>query len=430
MNEEVKQNKNVDEEQFSISKAARKSLIPLAFVMAGWGINSSEIISGATISAPLGLKLGVAVVCLAALINALIGICMTIPGVKTGLGFAVLSRHTFGNIGSKVPSAVISVVHFGWYGILTALLARVTVQILPQFNYTVVAIIFGLAISVVATVGIKATQIIGYLAVPTCLLIGIVLVVRLVTGNPIDVGLTIGEGTFTQSLSQGIGAFAVGSLLACDVSRFAKNKKAGAIGTLIGLFGGLAFVRVLGTLSVLSTGETDIVMAFAAMGMAVFAFIFLSLNIVSTTDNILYSTGLSLSNTFSGSRKLLTMIAGVLGTAVAVFRLDNYFGSWLNFLAAIIPAIAGVVIADFYFVKGRKYCDYRAIKCAFNPWALVAWGIGIAWGYIGIWCQAIDSLLASAVSYFIIMLIIKKAKPDYYNYLTNAGEPEVNVVEG
>lgn len=417
-----------DSEQGSVGKQQRRNMFALAFVFAGWGLNSSEIISGGTVAGPLGLKLGITVIIVGTLVNCLLGVLTTIPGVKTGLGFAMLSRHAFGEAGSKIPSAVISVVHFGWYGILTAMLASITIQILPNWSFAAVAIIAGLSIAIVATVGIKANTIIGYLAVPCVLIVGLIGVIRLLTGTPIDPMLTVGgESTFTQSLSQCIGAFAVGSLLACDVGRFAQTKLKAAIGVMIGLFVGLGFVRILGALSILSTGVADIVLAFGAMGMAGAGFIFLFLNIVSTTDNILYSTGMSLANIIPVDRKILTLIAGVLGTIVAVTGLDSIFGAWLNFLAAIIPALGGVVVADFYILKGSKYCAVEKIGCRFNVFALIGWGAGIGISQIGIFCGAIDGLIGAGLVYLICMYIVKAAKPEYFAKLTNAGEEPIDL---
>ena len=416
-----KNNKTANSSDFEVTavpQSGRKSLWTLVFIFAGWGLNSSEIISGGTIAAPLGLTKGVVAIIIATAVNCALAVLLAVPGAKKGLGFALMTRHTYGNIGSKIPSVVISVVHFGWYGILTALLANVAIQVMPSLNFKIVAIVAGLAIAVVAAVGIKATAIIGYLAVPCVLIVGLIGVFKL-TGSASTFMPGTGGSTIPMGISQGVGAFAVGSLLACDIARFSRTKGQAALGVCIGLFIGLGFVRVLGAMSVLTTGQPDIVLAFAALGMAGAAFLFLFLNIVSTTDNILYSTGLSLSNIFRWNRVYLTLIAGVLGTVVAVMGLDKFFGAWLNFLASIIPPMGGVVIADYYFVKRRDFCELEDIKCPFNVFALIAWACGIAAAMLNIWCPAIDGLIASILVYVILMYAVKKSRPEYYCRLTN-----------
>ena len=55
----------------------------------------------------------------------------------------------------------------------------------------------------------------------------------------------------------------------------------------------------------------------------------LGLNIWTTNDNALYSSGLGLSNIFGFSKKTMVLIAGIIGTVTAVWLYWNFCG-WLN----------------------------------------------------------------------------------------------------
>ena len=71
-----------------------------------------------------------------------------------------------------------------------------------------------------------------------------------------------------------------------------------------------------------------------------------------------YSGGLALSNLlgFDESKfKVTTGVAGAIGTLLAAFGLLNAFQSFLSLMSALIPPLAGVLIASYWIVgKGKR----------------------------------------------------------------------------
>ena len=80
-----KNNKTANSSDFEVTavpQSGRKSLWTLAFIFAGWGLNSSEIISGGTIAAPLGLTKGVVAIIIATAVNCALAVLLAVRARK------------------------------------------------------------------------------------------------------------------------------------------------------------------------------------------------------------------------------------------------------------------------------------------------------------------------------------------------------------
>ena len=92
-------------------------------------------------------------------------------GAKTGLSFDLMSRRTFGRIGSFLPSALISFTQMGWFGVGVAMFAIPTAETL-HINAWPVVIIAGGLMTASAYFGIKAIEIVSFISVPLIAILG------------------------------------------------------------------------------------------------------------------------------------------------------------------------------------------------------------------------------------------------------------------
>lgn len=76
------------------------------------------------------------------------------------------------------------------------------------------------------------------------------------------------------------------------------------------------------------------------------------------------SGGLALSNVMSVKMKFTTAIAGVVGTALAIWLYYNFTG-WLNILNCALSLIGIIVILDF-FLNRKKYKEQKTASCEVN----------------------------------------------------------------
>ncbi len=82
------------------------------------------------------------------------------------------------------------------------------------------------------------------------------------------------------------------------------------------------------------------------------------------------------------SKHKIVVVTGVLATIVGAMGLADYFTAWLNILGVALPPVAGVIICDYYFLKGMKY-EYGAgtVYCKVNAWAFISMIGGMVIGF-------------------------------------------------
>ena len=153
------------------------------------------------------------------------------------------------------------------------------------------------------------------------------------------------------------------------------------------------------------TGKDDIFYVMIAQGLAIPALIVLGANIWTTNNNALYTGGLALSNITGSRMKLTTWIAGIVGTALAIWLYWNFTG-WLNILNCALPPIGIIVILDF-FKNRQKYDGERKLPVVnwFNVLGIVIGAVvanTLQWGI-----AAINAMVIAAVCYFVGQIFSK-----------------------
>ena len=91
-----------------------------------------------------------------------------------------------------------------------------------------------------------------------------------------------------------------------------------------------------------------------------------------------YSGGLALSNLlgFDESKfKITTGIAGVIGTILAAMGLLDAFQGFLSLMSALIPPLAGVIIASYWIIGKGKKENFR-IKDGFSAIGVISFLVG------------------------------------------------------
>jgi NCS1 family nucleobase:cation symporter-1 len=353
-------------------------------------------------------------------------------GTKFGVPFPVLLRASFGTIGARLPGLLRGLVACGWFGIQTWVGGFAIYQILN-------AVSGGWFIGTpLAFIGIDLAQLLSFLvfwavqvyfiakgiesirwletfAAPLLILSALTLLVwayingggfgsilsrpsEFVVGGP-------REGQFWQvfwpSLTAMIGFWSTLSLNIPDFTRFAKSQRDQILGQALGLpipMALLAFVSVAVTsATAVVFGETiwDPVVLAGKMGGAgaIVGLVFLLLATLTTN---LAANVVAPANGFSNiapkriSFKMGGFITAGLGIAIMPWKLLESAGSylfvWLVGYSSLLGPIAGILIADYFFVRGcrldtddfyRRGGKYEYYK-GWNLYALLALALGIA----------------------------------------------------
>ena len=360
------------------------------------------------------------------------------PAAKTGLSVHLLARYSFGVFGSDIPSTVLAVTQIGWFGVGVAMFSIPTTVWLndaaflqgtwftsgamispwgvtaPLHSHLLwfITVVAGIAMTSSAYFGIKALHIISLVAVPAIAVLGGWSAIQAlffdkadfilahnptlaetlatsgktiksgwdalaghVPGTDPKTGLSLAIG-MVSAISLGIGSFVSGGSCTPDFTRFAKNAKIAVTTTVLAFFIGNSLMFFFGGAAAMVYNKNDISEVLKIQGLLVPAIIVLGLNIWTTNDNALYTSGLGLSNITRLPKRYMVLLNGIVGTLAGLWLYDNFCG-WLNILNTFIPPCGAILITDYFLVNKCKYPTMAEKK--FVPVsvpAVVAWAVG------------------------------------------------------
>lgn len=396
----------------------KKGFVSVAFVAAGFCICMSGLYTGAAIAFGMDVKTAIIAVIIGNVILSIYGGLVGAAGAREGVASSMLARHSFGRQGSKVVGILLAVVMLGWYAVQVGFFGSTMAALFPGAGLItskyVAAAWGGILMMLTAYFGYKGLNILSYVAVPAigilsvigvCIAVkgagGIEAVMNIVPKEPMTVGAAV------VSI---VGSFAGGAAAQSDITRYAKDEKTAWGGTVFGYLIANTFVIMAGYLITAATGEGDLPVAFLAMGLGVAALLILILAQWTTNDNNLYTASLGFANCLPFTKHQIVVVAGVLATIVGALGLADYFATWLSLLGVGVPPVAGVIICDYYLLKGKKYEYGSGTKyCKVNVWAFAGLLAGAVVGFAVKWgIASINSLVASIVVYYILMQMFGK----------------------
>ena len=378
-----KQNQKVDFDYTNgpVDATGRKSNLSMFMVMLGFTFFSASMWAGQKLAEGLDFSGFIWAILLGGLILGAYTGTLGWIGAESGLTLDMLARRSFGEKGSYLPSAMISFTQIGWFGVGLAMFAipvaqqimhlPVTPDYMPWQGYLLV-LVAGILMTCSAYFGIKSLTIVSYIAVPAVAILGTVAMIMAVHNGDSTLVEQFSKGTKDLGVIAGaglvIGSFVSGGTATPNFTRFAKSAKVGLIVTIIAFFLGNSLMFFFGAVSSIYVGGNDIFEVMLNLNLFYVAILVLGLNIWTTNDNALYSSGLGLSNIFGTSKKLMVLIAGVIGTIAAVWLYWNFCG-WLNYLNCTLPPI-GIVLILSYFCHRKEYLSDTMPRRSVN-WAAV-----------------------------------------------------------
>lgn len=391
----------------AVPESARKGFWNMFFVMLGFTFFSASMSVGAKLGNGLDLS-GFFWACLigGVILSAYCGILAYI-GSETGMTMDLLCRRTFGEKGSYLSSAILGFTQIGWFGVGVAMFSIPAAQLMGV-NEWVLTIIAGLLMTATAATGMKALEIVSYISVPLIVILGMY---SMITATSDGGGLaaifaqSAGGITLMTGIGYVIGSFISGGTATPNFIRFAKNSKIAVWTTVIAFFLGNTLMFCFGAVGGAFTGKDDIFYVMIAQGLAIPALIVLGANIWTTNNNALYTGGLAISNVSGVRMKFTTWIAGIVGTALAIWLYWNFVG-WLNILNCALPPIGVLVILDFF--KNRKKFAAGGETSVVNWFNIAGIVLGAAvantlhWGI-----AALNAMIVAAICFFVGELLRK-----------------------
>ena len=375
---------------FKIEESQRQSWLSIAAVWAGGMICVPCLMIGGVLAGG-GLSLGQIVLSIL-LGYGLICVYMIFIGMQacdTGLPVSVMASGALGEKGARyIISTLLAIACVGWFGIQSATCGSAFASMVsnmlgkeasPTF-VTISSIVWGIIMLVTACGGFKGLKWLNYIAVPLLVIVCLYGLIAGIVSN--DGGSAIASyapetsSVMVFGISMVVASFALGGVISADYCRFAKSRGDVVKSSLVGPAG--LFMLLTGALMSIVTGQYDISAILASLGVPFVGLIALVLATWTTNVTNAYSGGLALSNLlgFDESKfKITTGVAGAIGTLLAAFGLLNAFQGFLSLMSALIPPLAGVLIASYWIVgKGRK--ENFAARSGFSAVGVISFAVG------------------------------------------------------
>lgn len=391
---EEKRQKLSLEEQFNdyestpVPEDARQTWFQQGMVWLGSGFGLSGLATGGLLADGLSFYDMVLVSVIGSIVVFILGTLIALVSSHLHLSTSYTSRLSFGRGGAKILGLILCIFNFGWFAFQADLFGNTVSSIIrqvwgvdtPTVPFTVLG---GLAMSLTAIFGFKAIKMLSEVGLPLIALMCIVAVWKtftLVPSNEIVVSGPVGHPiTIAAGVSIVVGSYAAGIALIGDFSRFSKSTKDCVIGASLGYLWGYIPILMCGAFFTYAFKNWNIVeVMIESLGLGAFGAVVLIIGQWTTNDNNLYTSVLGLTNTLDGIVKIprmrLSLIVGVISTAIAAIGMYKYFENFLSLLGVFIIPVAGIMMADYYICGRKKYeVENPKPQDGINLAAIAAW---------------------------------------------------------
>ena len=294
----------------AVPESERKSYISLTIIWTGFVFVIVSMMAGGTLAVGLSFKEVIYATLIGNVFLCIIAVAVSVIASKTGLTFALLTRYSFGVMGSKVASIFVPIVNIGWYTIQAATYGHFVATALGmgEVGEAICMVLSAIAMGVFAFYGVKAITILGYVAIPAIVFLSIATTIRsmgvlgsweaLMAYRP-SAPITLAAGVTTV-----IGAWIL-STATCiaDIMRYARSTKEAVASALTGLLFGNILMIVCGAIATIAMNDYDLTNVLLGFGLVIPALILMTTNIFTTNVANLYSTSLNLANSFKAGRR-------------------------------------------------------------------------------------------------------------------------------
>jgi len=387
--------------------ARRHPLKSVAAVWFGFPMVLTQAVFGGIITLNLGFIHGALAILIGNFVLFLyVGALSHIAG-STGLNFAMQAKATFGTKGYAVASGFLSTVVVGWYAFQTGLTGA-TVHTAFGWNATAVIVFAMILYTGITFLGIKALSIVGLIAAPFFIVMGLV-GVSLAAGEHGLSSILAYTGTaktmtFGGAVTLVIAGFADAGTMTADFTRWSKNGREGVLASFSAfpiansiafLFGAVVVAAGAAVNPTQNGGDFLPLLSGHGPVVSVLALIFVFVNLGSVCAHCLYNGAVGYSHLFGSRMRLMTVVLGLIGGLAAVAGVWSLFPYWLSMLGMFVPPIGAVMIMDqLFFGNAGRVDDDKP----FHGNAFAAWAIGsIAAIIVHVWLPEYGEALVGLV---------------------------------
>ncbi|MBL4953488.1 cytosine permease [Neobacillus sp. YIM B02564] len=319
----------------------------------------------------------------------IIVIIMILQGIQsTDLGRSTVqvAGQVFGKKGSRtIISIILAIACLGWFGIQANVCGAALASLLATFHITIpvpfASFLSGMVMVVSAIYGVKVLRVLSYIAVPLLVVICVYGLFQTLTGDQLQFIQNYkpkGNMSFMDGLSVTIGSFALGAVIAGDYSQFSKKRSDVIKAAVFGIIPAGVLMIGVGAVLTIAYQTSDITAVFLKIATPFIGGVALILATWKTNLVNAISGGFALVNVFNITKekeKLAVGVAGTIGTVLAVVGILNYFTPIMSILSAMIPPVAGVMIASYWIMNKGNKNSWKEVE-GINRLGVLSWLVG------------------------------------------------------
>lgn len=319
----------------------------------------------------------------------IIVIIMILQGIQsTDLGRSTVqvAGQVFGKKGSRtIISIILAIACLGWFGIQANVCGAALASLLATFHITIpvpfASFLSGMVMVVSAIYGVKVLRVLSYIAVPLLVVICVYGLFQTLTGDQLQFIQNYkpkGNMSFMDGLSVTIGSFALGAVIAGDYSQFSKKRSDVIKAAVFGIIPAGVLMIGVGAVLTIAYQTSDITAVFLKIATPFIGGVALILATWKTNLVNAISGGFALVNVFNITKekeKLAVGVAGTIGTVLAVVGILNYFTPIMSILSAMIPPVAGVMIASYWVMNKGNKNSWKEVE-GINRLGVLSWLVG------------------------------------------------------
>jgi cytosine permease len=360
----------------------------VGMVIFGICLTLPTLYAGAITAEQLGFIGTAKAVGLASLVLSIMSIPAAIVGAETRLSSYLIIEFVFGRRGSDFVNALLGLTLLGWFAVTAGFFGE-TLAIAFEEMFAVspptwlLTLISSVLILITTIFGFKAIDRLALFAVPLLILF-LLYVSNLSLADTSWETVLNTEGSnpayFSTAVSTVIGSLIVGVVLMPDLSRYARSVKDCVSASVLGNGVGNCFSMLMGVAPAIVTGLLEPIAYMIALGLAGSAFVILVFATWTTNSVNLYSTTLAVAIIKPKIPEWkLTVACGVIGTALAMIGITDYFIGFLEWLGVIVPPVASIYLTDYFVLKQKNYSlTLQDSLPDYDRAAILAWMIGTA----------------------------------------------------
>jgi cytosine permease len=411
-------------EHAPVPAAARRSLFSVTMVWLGFPM----IITGAMTGSLLVLGMGFRNALIAMVVGNLIMLgyvgLLGRLGANSGMNFGLIASRVFGTKGFMCASGLLSTLLLGWYAVQTGITGAL-VSSTYGLNYILMTIIAGLLYICITFVGVRGLHWIGMASVPLFVLLGLFVAGHAVSTTTWSAILDYAGNNGTPTMSMGVGLTVVIALFADagtvtpDFNRWAKTGGDSWIATfsafpfanLVAMLVGGVMTAALATPNANPFGADNMfgyLNNFGIGWLSVLAFVFLYINLGSVCSHCLYNAATGWSRIVGTHMRLMAVVLGIIGIAIAAGNVWAFFIDWLSLLGILVPPIGAIILVDQYMTRASD-----GAKEDWRPMAFAAWAIGSIAAFLveklmPTLCTAISAAVVAGLAYWLLSSVVPK----------------------